>query len=126
MSHFDDLDRLERIQIWNGLVGRAVVGAEASLVTIEIEPNTDVPEHSHPNEQTGILIGGSMTFRIGGEERELRPGATWVIPGGVSHSVSSGEDGAVLIELFAPPRADWGDLERLEPAPAPRFRVDSG
>lgn len=124
MSHFDDLDRLERLQIWDGLVGRAVVGAEASLVLIEIEPGTDVPEHSHPNEQTGILLGGSMTFRIGGEERELQPGATWVIPGGVPHSVSSGERGAVLVELFAPARSDWGGLARLEPAPAPRFRTD--
>jgi hypothetical protein len=30
--------------------------------------------------------------------------------------VRSGRDGASLIELFAPPRDDWGGLERLEPA----------
>ena len=53
-----------------------------------------MPEHQHPNEQTGILIRGSLTFTIGGETRELRPGATWVIPGNVPHSVRSGPDGA--------------------------------
>jgi quercetin dioxygenase-like cupin family protein len=90
-------------------------------VAIEIEPDTDVPEHQHPNEQTGILIQGSLRFTIGGETRQLRPGATWVIPGNVPHSVRSGPDGAALIELFAPPRDDWAGLERLEPAPTASF-----
>jgi quercetin dioxygenase-like cupin family protein len=121
MSYFANLDELERLRIWDGLVGRAVVGAEASLVAIEIEPDTDVPEHHHPNEQTGILIQGSLRFTIGGETRDLQAGATWVIPGNVPHSVRSGPDGAALIELFAPPRDDWAALERLEPAPTASF-----
>ena len=73
MSYFGTLGELERLRIWDGLIGRAVVGNEASLVAIEIEPDRDVPEHQHPNEQTGILIQGSLTFTIGGEVRELRP-----------------------------------------------------
>ena len=68
------------------------------------------------NEQIWILTHGSLTFTIGGEVRELRPGATWVIPSDVPHSVRSGPDGASLVELFAPPRDDWDDLERLAPA----------
>ena len=123
MSYFGHLSELERLRIWDGLVGRAVVGAEAALVAIEIEPDTDVPEHRHPNEQTGILTQGSLTFTIGGEVRELRPGATWVIPGNVPHSVRSGPEGAALIELFAPPREDWHGLERLEPEPPAAFGV---
>ncbi len=57
-----------------------------------------------------------MTFRIGGEERELRPGGTWVIPAHVPHSVRSGPEGATLVEVFAPRRDDWGDRERLAPS----------
>jgi quercetin dioxygenase-like cupin family protein len=121
MSYFGKLSELERIRIWDGLIGRAVVGTEASLVAIEIEPGMDVPEHSHPNEQTGILTHGSLTFTIGAETRELQPGATWVIPGNVPHSVRSGPEGAALIELFAPPRDDWDGLERLAPAPPASF-----
>ncbi len=116
MSYFGHLGELERLRIWDGLIGRAIVGAEAALVAIEIDPDTDVPEHRHPNEQIGILTHGSLTFTIGGEVRELRPGATWVIPSDVPHSVRSGPDGASLVELFAPPRDDWDDLERLAPA----------
>ena len=117
MSFFSHADELERLQIWDGLTGRAVAGKEASLVAIEIEPNAVVPEHRHPNEQTGFLVRGSMTFTVGGETEELRPGSMWVIPGDVPHAVAAGPDGAFLVELFAPPRDDWGGLERLPAAP---------
>jgi quercetin dioxygenase-like cupin family protein len=115
MSAFDELAEIAPLQIWPGLIARAVDGAEATLAAIELEPDVDVPEHSHANEQIGILTGGSLTFRIGGEERELGPGATWSIPAHVPHSVRSGPGGATLNELFAPARADWADRERLDP-----------
>jgi unsaturated pyranuronate lyase len=113
MSAFSHLDELQVLKLWQGVHARAVAGEEATLAWIELEPSTAVPEHRHPNEQTGILLRGSLTFTIGAETRELRPGAMWVIPGDVPHSVAAGPDGAALAELFAPPRADWGGLERL-------------
>jgi quercetin dioxygenase-like cupin family protein len=117
MTYFSHADELERVRIWDGLTARLAVGKEASLVAIEIEPNSVVPEHRHPNEQTGFLVRGSMTFTIGGETQELRPGAMWVIPADVPHDVAAGPEGAFLVELFAPPRDDWGDLERLPAEP---------
>ena len=115
MSAFDDLRDMSPLQVWPGLIARALTGNEATLAQIELEPNIDVPEHSHVNEQIGILTAGSMTFRIGDEEQELQPGATWVIPAHVPHSVSSGAQGAALIEVFVPRRDDWADREVLEP-----------
>ena len=117
MSYFDHLSEIVPLQIWNGVVGRAISGKQASLVAISLEPNADVPEHHHVNEQTGMLVSGAMTFRIGGESRDLTPGSTWVIPADVPHSVTAGPDGAFLIELFAPARDDWADREILEPRP---------
>ena len=117
MKPFSHVDELEVLRIWDGVHGRAVNGAEATLAWLELEPNTVVPEHHHPNEQTGILVRGSLTFTIGGETRELRPGSMWVIPADVPHTVVAGPEGAGLAELFAPPRADWEALERLPAAP---------
>jgi hypothetical protein len=34
----------------------------------------------------------------------------------VPHAVRAGADGAVVVEVFAPGRADWGALERLDPS----------
>ena len=103
MSHYSELREIEPL----------VHGDEATLAAIELEPGAVVPEHAHLNEQTGILVSGSLTFTIGGETKEVRPGAMWVIPAHTPHSVVVGPDGASLVELFAPPRADWGGLERL-------------
>ena len=75
-----------------------------------------VPEHRHPNEQCGLVIEGEVTFRIGDEERVMGPGGTWRIPGDVPHAVAVGPDGAVVIDVFAPPRQDW---EALPPAGTP-------
>jgi len=121
MSAFDELTDISPLQIWPGLIARALTGEEATLAQIELEPNVDVPEHSHVNEQIGILTHGTMTFRIGDEEKELQPGATWVIPAHVPHSVTSGPDGAALVEVFVPRRDDWADREVLAPRAPKRF-----
>jgi quercetin dioxygenase-like cupin family protein len=121
MSAFGHWDEVAPLQIWDGVVGRAVAGQEATLAAIELDPGTKVPEHHHVNEQTGMLIRGSLTFRIGDETQELRPGSTWVIPADVPHSVDAGPEGAFLIELFAPPRDDWAGLDRLQPSPPSGF-----
>jgi quercetin dioxygenase-like cupin family protein len=114
---FSHIDELEILEIWHGVTGRVAAGENAALAWIELEPNTVVPEHRHPNEQTGILIRGTIAFTIDGETQQLRPGAMWVIPGDVPHTVTAGPEGAALAELFAPPRSDWGDLERSPAQP---------
>jgi quercetin dioxygenase-like cupin family protein len=121
MSHFDELGDLVPIQIWDGVVARVWQGEQAAMTAIELAPGAHVPEHQHPNEQNGVLVRGSATFRIGDETKELKPGAAWVIPGGVPHEVDVGPDGAFIVELFAPPRSDWGSLPRLEPSPPAGF-----
>lgn len=117
MSAFANLDELEILKIWDGVHGRAADGAQASLVYLVLDPDTVVPEHQHPHEQTGILLRGAVRFTVGGEAKDLRPGAMWVIPGNTPHDVVAGPDGATIVELFAPPREDWAGLERLPAAP---------
>ena len=119
MSVFNDLKDMAPLQIWPGLIARALTGAEATLAQIELDADVEVPEHAHVNEQIGILLSGSMTFRIGEEIRDLAPGGTWIIPAHVPHSVTSGPTGAMLVEVFVPARDDWADREVVEPrAPA--------
>ncbi len=125
MSAFVDLGEIAPQVLFDGLLARTVVGERMTLAVIELEPNSVVPEHSHDNEQLGVLASGSVTFRIGDEERELGPGSTWRIPAHVSHEVRTGPDGAVAVEVFAPARTDWDGLERGEPT-APIWPVPSG
>jgi quercetin dioxygenase-like cupin family protein len=121
MSTFDGIDRLDHLLIWDGVSAQAVEGERMTLAIIELEPDSAVPEHSHANEQLGVLIRGSMRFRAGEESRELGPGDTWRILGHVPHEVTAGPDGALAVECFTPARDDWAGLARLEARPAPRL-----
>jgi quercetin dioxygenase-like cupin family protein len=104
-------------RIWGGVIARARYGAELTLAVVELDPNSAIPEHSHPNEQVGLLIEGSATFRVGSVARSLSPGASWCIPAHAPHEVHVGAEGAVIVEAFAPPRDDWRALDETPPTP---------
>jgi quercetin dioxygenase-like cupin family protein len=84
---------------------------------VELAPDSIVPGHRHENEQLGMVITGSVTFTIGDETRELGPGGTWRIPSDTPHQVTTGPNGAVVIDIFAPTRRDWDGLPTHEDVP---------
>jgi quercetin dioxygenase-like cupin family protein len=120
MSAFDELASIRPLEIWDGVAARTVDGAGLTLAVVELDPDSVVAEHSHANEQLGMVLRGQVSFRIGEEVRELGPGATWCIPANVPHEVHTGPDGAVVIDVFAPPRDDWRTAQRPEPR-SPRW-----
>jgi quercetin dioxygenase-like cupin family protein len=109
-----DLAALEPIKVWEGVIARSVEGERLNLAIVELEPSSVVPQHSHDNEQLGLVLSGSLTFRIGDEVRDLEAGGTYAIASNVPHEViRTGPEGAVVIDVFAPPREDWKGLERV-------------
>jgi quercetin dioxygenase-like cupin family protein len=117
---FEELGAIPPQQIWDRIAARSLHGDELTLSVVELDPGAVVAEHSHPNEQLGIVLRGSMDFRVAGERRELGPGGTWSIPAGTPHAATAGPEGAVVIDVFAPPRADWRTIEPADPRP-PRW-----
>jgi quercetin dioxygenase-like cupin family protein len=117
LSAFDEIGAVVPQKIWDGVLGRVVQGERVTLGVVELDPDSVVPEHSHENEQVGLVLEGSLVFRIGEESRELAPGAMYVIPANTPHDVQTGPEGAVVVDVFAPVRADWGGLERAERPP---------
>src|SRR3954453_5585340 len=115
MSAFADLGTLGPQDIWNGVSVRAIHGERITFGVVELDANAVVPEHSHENEQLGMVLSGSLTFRVGDESRELGPGGTWCIPGNVPHEVTAGPDGAVVIDVSPPVRDDWSAFEPQPP-----------
>jgi quercetin dioxygenase-like cupin family protein len=115
MGAYFDVRTVVPQKIWDGVVSRGVHGDNVTVALLELEAGKAVPEHSHVNEQVGILIEGSVTFTIDGKTAEIEPGGMWVIPAHAPHSVVTGPDGAVIVEAFAPRRDDWAGLETLPP-----------
>jgi quercetin dioxygenase-like cupin family protein len=117
MSAFEHVRTVVPRRIWDGITSRAVAGESVTLSLLELDANAVVPEHNHVNEQVGVLVEGSLSFRIGEETAEIEPGGMWVIPANVPHAVTVGPEGAVIVEVFSPPRQDWEELETLSPGP---------
>src|SRR5438445_631298 len=74
-------------EIAKGVRIKPLAGDHVMLNYVEFVPAATVPAHSHHHEQLGLIIEGELEMEIGSERRTLRPGDTYVIPGGIRHSV---------------------------------------
>lgn len=87
-----------------GITTTVFPGEHAMLSVVRIAPNTRGKLHHHPEEQWGYCIAGSGT-RIQGElEVPVKAGDFWRTPGDMPHTMESGADGLVVMDVFAPPR----------------------
>jgi quercetin dioxygenase-like cupin family protein len=88
-------------------------GSSTLMTEFHLKKDSLLSEHSHPNEQTGYLVKGRMKLYIDGVGRELLPGDSWCVAGGLPHRAEIFED-SVALEIFAPPREDY--LKYMNPA----------
>jgi quercetin dioxygenase-like cupin family protein len=87
-----------------------VAGKHLMLSFLELEEGCEIPEHSHPHEQAGLVLEGKFRFRIGAEERLTGPGDAFIVPADVVHW-GRAEGGPVkILDIFSPLREDY--LER--------------
>ena len=124
MGVFRDLAAIPPQQLFAGYAARAVHGERLTLAIVEVEAEADLPQHQHENEQLGLVIEGSLTLTVGGETRTVEPGGTWCIPGSTPHRAAGGPEGAIVLDVFAPVRADWREIDEGEPTKPrwPRLR----
>jgi quercetin dioxygenase-like cupin family protein len=94
-------------EILDGISIKTLVHGTGTLMTeFRLRQGKALPVHQHPQEQTGYLVAGRIRLHLGGQTREMLPGDSWCIPGGVPHSADVLED-AVALEVFAPLREDY-------------------
>lgn len=110
------LSEVDVLAIWPGVVARAVEGDRLTLAVVDLEPDADVAEHHHDNEQLGVVLKGEIKFTIKGARRTLHAGEAYVIPSNAAHSAQAGSEGATVVDVFAPVRADWESKQRLPAA----------
>jgi quercetin dioxygenase-like cupin family protein len=71
-------------------------------------PRTGIHHHDD-HEQFGVIITGRIEVEIGGEVRVLGAGEIYYAPKGVphGHTVVVGDELAVVIDFFCPPREEY-------------------
>ncbi|MEM9333115.1 MAG: cupin domain-containing protein [Pseudomonadota bacterium] len=87
-----------------GISARIFPGEQAMISIVRIEPNAMGTLHHHPEEQWGFMVEGSATRFQGDEEIETKAGDFWRTPSNVPHTIKAGPEGAVIFDIFAPPR----------------------
>lgn len=106
----DDSDSAEVI---DGVeLAQLAAGERMSVQHFDIGPGAVVDDHSHEHEQAGYLFSGELLFVVEGEEYPVGEGDSYVIPARAVHSAENcGDDPAVGIEIFSPPRSTppWAD-----------------
>lgn len=90
-----------------GISARIVVGDNAMLSVVTMEPHAEGEVHRHPEEQWGVLLDGSGVRIQDGEEVAVAAGDFWRTRGGVPHGFRAGAEGARILDIFSPPREDY-------------------
>lgn len=107
MPYFIDASGRKPMELVPGARTRTFWGEEMLLSLVEVDANSEVPLHTHPHEQGGIIIEGELEMGIGGEVKLLKPGDMYIIPGNVEHYAKAHDTKAVALDIFSPVREEF-------------------
>ena len=81
-------------------------GEKTHMCEFIIDGGSEIPEHSHPHEQTGYLVSGKLTLIMEDQRFDAEPGDSWSIPENVPHRATA-VNNSVVVEIFSPVREDY-------------------
>jgi quercetin dioxygenase-like cupin family protein len=90
-----------------GVSARPLFGDRAMINLVELEPHAVVPLHSHPHEQLGVILRGSMKLVVACTDHVLEEMDAYTLPGDIEHGAIAGPDGALVLDVFQPVREDY-------------------
>ena len=115
---FIDLGRQPVIEPVPGCRLRTPHGRHLMLSYLEMDAGAEVPLHSHPHEQGGVLLEGTLELTIGDETRRVAAGSLFLIPPDVPHRAVAIDGPAVVLDVFSPIREDYAALANKYIPPA--------
>ena len=106
MNRFWNPEKIAPMVLAPGVTAKIATGERMMLSLVTFAPDAVVPTHSHPHEQMGMIVSGTLEFTIAGETRVLAGSGMVFVPGGVPHAAKAGPGGALALEVFSPPREE--------------------
>ena len=109
--YFIDLEQAPCFVQMEGLETKVLTGLHGERMMMALNttlPGHNVPTHSHPHEQIGMVYSGRAILRIGDKELEVKEGDFYCIPSGVEHSDTAlGDEPFVMLDIFCPAREEF-------------------
>jgi mannose-6-phosphate isomerase-like protein (cupin superfamily) len=103
-----DLPR-EAVPEWG--LERTALRGDGSLIVYNWQTPSDdpaAPPHSHPFDQTALILQGKVEITVDDEVFVLRQGEALQIPAGAPHTGRTvGDQVALIVDVFAPAREDY-------------------
>ena len=91
----------------DGVRTRIFPGENVMVSVVRISPNRAGEIHSHPQEQWGVMLEGSGVRIQDGVEHPVKSGDFWQTPGNIPHGFRGGPGGALILDIFSPPRDEY-------------------
>ncbi|MBE0605393.1 MAG: cupin domain-containing protein [Deltaproteobacteria bacterium] len=107
MNGFRNPENIAPKALAPGVTAKIFPGEKLMFSLVALAPDAVVPTHSHPHEQMGMMVSGTMEFTIAGETRVLSGNEMYLVPGGVPHAAKAGPGGALALDAFSPPREEY-------------------
>jgi quercetin dioxygenase-like cupin family protein len=80
-----------------GIKSWVQTGEQLIMAVMTIEAGMEDAGHSHPFDQSGLVLEGNFTLFIGEDRKSLRPGQGYFIPAGIHHGWSVPDGGPVRV-----------------------------
>lgn len=115
-SYFIDISSAPRIAHAPGVETTILTGHNGEgmmMVLTELSPGANVPAHSHPHQQMGMVYAGKANMRIGNESRIVEKGNFCIMPSNIEHEATClGDESFVMLDIFYPAREDF--IEKIK------------
>jgi len=93
-------------QLLEGSLVNFTHSSSMTLAEWNFEPNTLLPEHSHPHEQITKIISGEFELIIENKKYNMKTGSVAIIPPHAVHSAKS-ITACHIMDVFHPVREDF-------------------
>ncbi len=101
----EHVSKVPEIEPVSGFHGRMIHGDHMTLAEWVIDPESEIPEHHHPQEQIAYILEGEFALTIAGDTRVLGPGSVAVIPGNAPHA-GRAITACRIVDVWHPVRED--------------------
>ncbi len=100
-----------------GLASPSRGATETMTYRVELIGGQQLPEHTHDHEEVSHVVSGRWFVSVAGEESDLGPGDTVMIPAGVTHSsrTREGDEAVILTSMPTGTAMIRDDGERRSP-----------
>lgn len=116
LSYFIDTGSAPRFAHAPGVETTILTGSNGEgmmMVLTELSPGSNVPAHSHPHQQMGMVYAGKAKMRIGKESRIVEKGDFCIMPPNVEHEAACvGDKPFIMLDIFYPVREDF--IEKIK------------